>query len=523
MTPEVPSAPDTPPVSNSSSEDATIVSQSTSSESPNADEVNETKSEAKEDVLEESAEPQQQDVSEDGTVSASTSTAASRVVAKKQKSSLSSAAPLGTHRAEAAFARLEAKPDSWECLDKDGRLFIQYISRAPEDAPKGQVLHRIYGTLVARYYAADVDDMDAPDVTGTIFIDSPVEDVEFMAGHAQVARGLEVAAVSMRVGDRAKIRMACTFGYSSTRQPKNVPFDAPLEFLFEMTRVEKEKNLHEMTIEEKIAFVERRREIGKVLFAANKPASAARQYDKAIAALEDDEVGTKLPFEKRRLMILVLCNQATCANKAGQSSSAVNLCSKILDEMRENRHPKALFQRGVAYRTRGDWEEAKRDFVNLKDLLEVEIAAKEGQSSSSTSISPSRTTSSTSTSSPSSTSSSSSSSGEDSIASKKSTLERVKKELEFIDKKLAAVEAVERKKLAGLFTHPEMKTKGIYDDKPAKAIVSGKKWGGAPSRWEGFKTLMQFTATIVGAGLQRWWKGCRNKCKKPKPQKYKGG
>ena len=130
---------------------------------------------------------------------------------------------------------------------------------------------------------------------------------------AQVPKGLEMAVCQMNAGQQSLIRCCSDYGFSSTRRPAIVPIDAPLFFLVRVLRWEKEKNLHEMSLADKFEYADRRRQCGKELFAGNKPLSAARQYDKAITALEsvrNHEVEMKTVQQKNELVTLFLVNQA---------------------------------------------------------------------------------------------------------------------------------------------------------------------------------------------------------------------
>ena len=133
------------------------------------------------------------------------------------------------------------------------------------------------------------------------------------AAAAQVPKGLEMAVCQMNAGQQSLIRCCSDYGFSSTRRPAIVPVDAPLFFLVRVLRWEKEKNLHEMSLADKFEYADRRRQCGKDLFAGGKPLSAARQYDKAITALEsvrNHEVEMKTVQQKNDLITLFLVNQA---------------------------------------------------------------------------------------------------------------------------------------------------------------------------------------------------------------------
>lgn len=160
---------------------------------------------------------------------------------------------------------------------------------------------------------------------------------------AQVPKGLEMAVCQMNAGQQCLIRCCSDYGFSSTRRPPTVPIDAPLFFLVRVLRWEKEKNLHEMSLADKFAYCDARRSCGKDLFASHKPLSAARQYDKAITALEsvrNHEVDMKTVQQKNELITLFLVNQAQSVQnrklkqrRSPRSNRSSGCCNRV--EMEE--------------------------------------------------------------------------------------------------------------------------------------------------------------------------------------------
>lgn len=121
----------------------------------------------------------------------------------------------------------------------------------------------------------------------TVFLDSLSEEFEILIGRGEVAKGLQMALTSMKVGERAVITCSPEYGYSDLRRPDGVSKEDSLRFDVELLRHEKEPNLHEMSFEEKMSFAGERREVGKTLFGKKMHASALVQYKKAILVLED--------------------------------------------------------------------------------------------------------------------------------------------------------------------------------------------------------------------------------------------
>lgn len=163
-----------------------------------------------------------------------------------------------------------------------------------------------------------------------------------------------MAVCQMNAGQQSLIRCCSDYGFSSTRRPAIVPIDAPLFFLVRVLRWEKEKNLHEMSLADKFEYADRRRQCGKELFAGNKPLSAARQYDKAITALEsvrNHEVEMKTVQQKNELVTLFLVNQAQSEQNTGQQWQRRIDADATIEELttvlylRRFSHPRSLLVR----------------------------------------------------------------------------------------------------------------------------------------------------------------------------------
>ena len=70
-----------------------------------------------------------------------------------------------------------------------------------------------------------------------------------------MAKGVEIALCSVRVGSVCWLRVrGVDYGYSDTRRPAGVQASDALFFRIRVVRQEKEKNLHQMTADDKIAY-----------------------------------------------------------------------------------------------------------------------------------------------------------------------------------------------------------------------------------------------------------------------------
>ncbi len=151
---------------------------------------------------------------------------------------------------------------------------------------------------------------------------------------AQVPRGLEMVVCQLRVGDHVLLRCASDYNYSPTRRPANVREDDTLFMEVQIIRHEKEKNLHEMTLIDRIQYAKRRRETGNSLFTSGQYRSAQKHYEKALSVLNGlDAPQEQLPEKDKQLVrihnALNQLNLAMSLIKYGAHDKAIEQCNKV--------------------------------------------------------------------------------------------------------------------------------------------------------------------------------------------------
>ncbi len=94
-----------------------------------------------------------------------------------------------------------------------------------------------------------------------------------------------MAVCQLRVGDHVLIRCASDYNYSVTRRPANVRESDTLYMEVKVVRHEKEKNLPEMTLIDRIQYAKKRRETGNSLYISGQYKSANKHYETALTVL----------------------------------------------------------------------------------------------------------------------------------------------------------------------------------------------------------------------------------------------
>lgn len=238
--------------------------------------------------------------------------------------------------------------------------------KAPEGAagppPKGSVVTAHYtGTL-----ASDGTKFDSSVDRGKPFT--------FTIGQGQVIRGWDEGFASMKVGEKALLKITSGYGYGKSGSPPTIPPNADLHFEVELLDFkEKEKERWDMDHEERTAKTESLKAEGTALFSAQKYKEAAAKYQDAAEMLADDEeVDDELPDDDRPLYATCWNNAAMCYMKLSDWSEVVRTCNKALKV--ESSNVKSLYRRGTARMKLGLLDVAKAD---LTEAYRIEPTNKE--------------------------------------------------------------------------------------------------------------------------------------------------
>ncbi|KAF8707110.1 hypothetical protein HU200_030343 [Digitaria exilis] len=184
--------------------------------------------------------------------------------------------------------------------------------------------------------------------------------------------GLGIGVGTMKSGERALLHVGWELGYGKEGSFSfpNVPPMADLVYEVELIGfddIKEGKARSEMTVEERIAAADRRKNEGNEYFKEKKLEEAMQQYEMALAYMGDDFMFQL--FGKYRDMALAVknpchLNMAQCLIKLNRFDEAIAQCSIVLSEDETN--VKALFRRGKAKSELGQTESAREDFLKAK-------------------------------------------------------------------------------------------------------------------------------------------------------------
>jgi len=99
----------------------------------------------------------------------------------------------------------------------------------------------------------------------------------------------------MQKGEVAIIKIAHRFGYGSKGLAPKVPPNSNLVYEVELTEYENEKELNELTVEQRRTIGNRKRERGNFWYGRNESSLAVQCYRRALEFLDDVDGGIQFP------------------------------------------------------------------------------------------------------------------------------------------------------------------------------------------------------------------------------------
>ncbi|XP_020526603.1 peptidyl-prolyl cis-trans isomerase PASTICCINO1 isoform X2 [Amborella trichopoda] len=239
----------------------------------------------------------------------------------------------------------------------DGRLIKRRIRDGKGEFPMDCPLH---DSLLRVHYRGMLLDEER-----TIFYDTRVKNdgqpLEFSSGEGLVPEGFEMCVRLMLSGELAVVTCPPDFAYDKFPRPDNVPEGAHVQWEIELLDFEKPKDWTGLSFNEIMDDAEKIKVTGNRLFKEGKYELAKAKYEKVLREFnhvnpQDDEEG-KIFVSTRNSLHL---NVAACLQKMGEYRKSIETCNKVLDV--SPAHVKALYRRGIAYTSVGDFDEARDDF-----------------------------------------------------------------------------------------------------------------------------------------------------------------
>ncbi|EXC36632.1 Peptidyl-prolyl cis-trans isomerase FKBP65 [Morus notabilis] len=209
---------------------------------------------------------------------------------------------------------------------------------------------------------------------GTVFEKKGIDGetpLNFVTDEEQVITGLDIAAATMKKGERAVLTIHPDYGFGNVEVRRDlavVPPSSTLTYEVEMLDCIKEKAPWQMNNNERIEAAGKKKEEGNLLFKSGKYQRAAKKYDKAAEYVSEEiSFGDDVLKLAKPLRLSCWLNGVACSLKLNDFQGAIELCSKVLDV--EFHNVKALYRRAQAYMGNADLILAELD---IKKALEAD-------------------------------------------------------------------------------------------------------------------------------------------------------
>ena len=203
-----------------------------------------------------------------------------------------------------------------------------------------------------------------------IIDESKNEPFRFTTGENEVIKGMEIAVLSMQVGEKSLFIIDSEYAYGNKQITNILPQNAKINLEIELLQVlQKPKEIHEMDYPEKLARGKQlknkggeRYKIGDFIDAKNYFLKALKYFETMDPNNDDEEDGVNL-------YCLTLSNLCNCLNKLKEYNDVIIYAT---DGLKIKQLPKYYYFRGISYAYKNEIDLALKDLENLKKLLKPE-------------------------------------------------------------------------------------------------------------------------------------------------------
>ena len=208
-------------------------------------------------------------------------------------------------------------------------------------------------------YIAKYNDKIYDDSSNTIY--------RFTIGKNEVIKGLEIAVLSMNVGEKSNFIIQPNYAYLNNNISSIIPKDAVIYLEIELIKImEGQKDLRDMDYPEKIARAKQIKEKGSIKYKQNDFLYAKYFYEKAIKYLDNLDINDDEQEDGINLLCSILSNLCNCFNKLKDNNSVIEYATKGLNLQKL---PKYYYFRAIAYVNKNEIDLALNDLDKLKELL----------------------------------------------------------------------------------------------------------------------------------------------------------
>ena len=205
---------------------------------------------------------------------------------------------------------------------------------------------------------------------GQIYDESTTSPYRFTTGKNEVIKGLEIAALSMKVGEKSSFIIEPKYAYEEIQISSIVPKFATITMEVELIQVlEAQKELSEMDYPEKVARGKQLKLKGDEKFKKGDYLYGKYYYLKAIKYLETLDLSDEDQEDGVDLLCKTISNLCNCFNKLNDNNSIIDYSTRAIQIQKL---PKYFYFRAIAYANKNEIDLALNDLEKLKELLKNE-------------------------------------------------------------------------------------------------------------------------------------------------------
>ena len=200
-----------------------------------------------------------------------------------------------------------------------------------------------------------------------IYDDSSNVIFRFTIGKNEVIEGLEIAVLSMNLGEKSKFIIQPNYAYNNINRSSIIPKDAVIEMEIELIKImEGQKDIRDMDYPEKMARAKQMKIKGSDKYKQNDFLYAKFFYIKGVEYLQNLDINDDEQEEGINLLCSLLSNLCNCFNKLKENNSVIEYATKGINIQQL---PKYYYFRAIAYVNKNEIDLALNDLEKLKELL----------------------------------------------------------------------------------------------------------------------------------------------------------
>ena len=202
-----------------------------------------------------------------------------------------------------------------------------------------------------------------------IYDDSSNTIYRFTIGKNEEIKGLEIAVLSMTVGEKSKfiIQPNYAFNDNNINLSSIIPKDAVIDIEIDLIKImEGEKDIRDMDYPEKLSRATQMKLKGTDKYKQNDFLYAKFFYLKAIKFLENLDITDDEQEDGINLYCSLLSNLCNVFNKLKDNNSVIDFATKGI---KIKQLPKYYYFRAIAYTNKNEIDLALNDLDKLKELL----------------------------------------------------------------------------------------------------------------------------------------------------------